>query len=106
MRRALTATLLCLLLCACASMPVERRWEIAAGGGVLADAAVSHGQPEANPLYGRHGDAAEILALNAALHAVIRASLRGQPEAWRIRSWQVVTALRVVALAWNLSERR
>lgn len=103
MRR--TAALLCLLLFGCASMPPERKWEIAAGGGILADAAVSHGQFEANPVYGRRGDAGEILALNSALHALIRASLRGQPETWRIRSWQVVVAVRVVVLAWNLSQR-
>lgn len=103
MRRAIA--FLCLLLSGCASLPPERRWEIAAGGGVLADAAVSHGQPEANPIYGRRGDAGEVLALNSVLHALIRASLRGQPEAWRIRSWQATTVVRAVLLAWNLSQR-
>lgn len=98
------AAVLCLLLSGCASMPLERKWEIVAGGGIVADAAVSHGRPEANPIYGHRGDAGEILALNGALHALIRASLRGQPEAWRIRSWQAVTAVRVFVLAWNLRQ--
>ena len=108
MRR--TFALLCLLLVGCSSTRRAVDWERIALAAAAADiastqAALGPGTREANPLYGSRPGIATPLAVNAALHEIVRLALRSTSDEHRQGVWQAVAVVRFAVAAYNLTRR-
>lgn len=108
MRRA--STILALFLVGCSSTRRAVDWEKIALAAAAADivstqAALGPGTREANPIYGRHPGIATPLAVNAALHEIVRLAMRGTSDEHRQSVWRAVAAVRFAVVAYNLTRR-
>jgi hypothetical protein len=108
MRRAAALITLLLALSGCSSVWKEKAWEsgavLATGADIAStQAALRAGHREGNPLYGEHPSVGKMVIVNAALLAVVKASLRDASEVQRRRAWRWIAIARFAAAAWNLS---
>lgn len=105
--RSIVIVVIACLCLGCASMPVESKWEIAAGLSIAGDAvttryATQHGEYEVNPLLGDRPSAIAIISFSISQYLIAKYMLRNRDTHDQTTSWRVIAILKSLVTGWNL----